>query len=87
MLFTVDLIVLTLLVFFPRTSIHFSSSEPPRHHSLLVVPLSLLLPLLLSPDTLLANPPISKEYSYRRLNLTLNSLQILLGRHPLYFLL
>jgi len=76
-----------LLVFFPRTSIHFSSSEPPRRHSLLVMPLSLSLPLLLSPDMLLANPPIPDEYSCRRLNLTPNSLQILLGCHPLYFLL
>ena len=76
-----------LLVFFPRTSIHFPSSEPPHRHSLLVSPLSLLLPLLLSSDALLANPPMSEEYSWRRLNLMSNSLHILLGRHPLYFLL
>ena len=76
-----------LLVFFPRTSIHFSSSEPPHRHSLLVSPLSLSLPLLLSSDALLANPPMSEEYSWRHLNLISNSLHILLGRHPLYFLL
>ncbi len=50
-----------LSVFFPRTSIHFSSSEPSHRHSLLVVPLSLLLSLLLFPDTLLANPPMAEE--------------------------
>ena len=61
MLFNVDLIALTLLVFFPRTSIHFSSSEPPHRQLLLVVPLSLSLSLLLSPDKLLANPPMAEE--------------------------
>ena len=76
-----------LLVFFPRTSIHFPSSEPPHRHSSLVSPLSLLLPLLLSSDALLANPPMSEEYLWRRLNLMSISLHILLGRHPLYFLL
>jgi hypothetical protein len=30
---------------------------------------------------------MSVEYSWRRLNLMSNSLHILLGRHPLYFLL
>ena len=76
-----------LLVFFPRTSIQFSSSEPPHRHSSLVSPLSLSLPLLLSSDALLAKPPMSEEYSLRRLNLMSNCLHILLGRHPLYFLL
>ena len=76
-----------LLVFFPRTSIHFSSSEPPHRHSSLVSPLSLSLPLLLSSDALLAKPPMSEEYSLRRLHLMSNCLHILLGRHPLYFLL
>ncbi len=76
-----------LLVFFPRTSIQLSSSEPPHRHSSLVSPLSLLLPLLLSSDALLAKPPMSEEYSLRRLNLMSNCLHILLGRHPLYFLL
>ena len=76
-----------LLVFFPRTSIHFPSSEPPYRHSSLVSPLSLLLSLLLSSDALLANPPMFVVYSWRRLNLMSNSLHILLGRHPLYFLL
>ena len=76
-----------LLVFFPRTSIHFPSSEPPHRHSSLVSPLSLSLPLLLSSDALLANPPMSEEYSCRRLNYMSISLHILLGRHPLYFLL
>ena len=86
-LFSLKLVALSLLVFFPHTSIHVSSSEPPRSLLLLVVPLSLSLPLLLSSDMLLANPPISEEYSCRRLNLIPNSLQILLGCHPLYFLL
>ena len=76
-----------LLVFFPRTSIHFPSSEPPHRHSSLVSPLSLSLSLLLSSDALLANPPMFVVYSWRRLNLMSNSLHILLGRHPLYFLL
>ena len=76
-----------MLVFFPRTSIHFPSSEPPHRHSLLVSPLSLSLPLLLSSDALLANPPMSKEYSLRCLNLMSISLHILLEHHPLYFLL
>ena len=76
-----------LLVFFPHTSIHFSSSEPPHRHSSLVSPLSLSLPLLLSSDALLAKPPMSEEYSLRRLHLMSNCLHILLGRHPLYFLL
>ncbi len=43
-----------LLVFFPRTSIHFPSSKPPHRHSSLVSPLSVSLPLLLSSDALLA---------------------------------
>ena len=51
-----------LLVFFPRTSIHLSSSKPPHRHSSLVSPLLLSLSLLLSSGVLLANPPMSEEY-------------------------
>jgi len=87
MLLFASFFFIDLLVFFPRTSIHLSSSEPPNRHSLLVSPLSLSLPLLLSSDVLLANPPMSEEYSWQRLNLIPNSLHILLGHHPLYFLL
>ncbi len=75
-----------LLVFTPRPSIHFSSSEPPHRHSSLVSPLLLSLPLLLSSDALLANLHMSEEYSWRHLNLIPNSLHILLGRQPFYFL-
>ena len=47
MLLVANLFFNDLLVFFPRTSIHFPSSEPPHRHSSLVSPLSLSLPLLL----------------------------------------
>jgi hypothetical protein len=72
----------------PVISIHFSSSEPAHHHSLLVAELSLsLLSLLLSSDALLAKPPMSDENSCWRLNVTSYSLHVFLGRQPLYFLL
>ena len=81
-------VALDLLVFLPRISIQSSPSEPPRRHSSLVAVLSLSsLPLLLCSDLLLTNPPMSEENPCRRLNVTPNSLHILLGCHPLYFLL
>ena len=69
--------------FLPLISIHFSSSEPAHHHSLLVA--ELLLSLLLFPlssDALLAKPPMSDDNSCRHLNVMPNSLHILLGRQP-----
>jgi hypothetical protein len=55
----------------------------------LVAKLSLsLLPLPLSSGALpTANLPMPEDNLCRRLNATPNSLHILLGRHPLYFLL
>ena len=52
---------LNSVIFVSFLSPYLYHGKPPRHHSLLVVPLSLLLSLLLSPDTLLANPPIAAE--------------------------
>jgi hypothetical protein len=81
-------VALDLLVFLPRISIQSSPSEPPRRHlSLVAVLLLSSLPLLLCSDLLLTNPPMSEENPCRRLNVTPNSLHILLGCHPLYFLL
>ena len=82
------ILALGLLVFLPFIRIHFSSSEPTNRHSLLVAELLLLLLLLpLSSDALLAKPPMSNKNYCQHLNVTSNSLHILLGCQPLYFML
>ena len=61
-----NLVALVLLVFLPLISIQSSPSEPLHRQSSLVAELTLSsLPLLLSSNALLTNPPMSKKNCVR----------------------
>ena len=75
-------------VSFPALYLNHLSSSKPAHHYLLLVAELLLLLLLLSlsfySNVLLAKPPMSDKNSCWSLNVTSNSLHMLLSRLPTF---